>query len=150
MTQLWPTGTNCEPLKSCTTKPSPDRRVHVVLELAGFTWSKVESKLGTGFRPTLVPIVWMRQRLVCEASASRNTFEAKIRCGIALSEAQIASRWLTVGVPKGFGGGKVDSGCIHDGNREGLSRNYKLREQHVGFYLSALVTLAQENGYWTP
>ena len=56
-----------------------------------------------------------------------------------------------MGVPKGFGGGKVDSGCIHDGNREGLSRNYKLREQHVGFYLSALVvTLAQENGHWTP
>ena len=54
-----------------------------------------------------------------------------------------------MGVPKGFGGGKVDSGCIHDGNREEMSRNYKLREQHVGFYLSALVTLAQENGYWT-
>ena len=55
-----------------------------------------------------------------------------------------------MGVPKGFGGGKVDSGCIHDGNREGLSRNYELHEQHVGFYLSALVTLAQENGHWTP
>ena len=99
MTQLQSTGTNCEPLKSVATKLPPDRRFHVVLELAGFTWSKVESKLGTGFRPTLLPIVWMRQRLVCEASASRNTFEAKIRCGIALSEAQIASRWLTVGVP---------------------------------------------------
>ena len=55
-----------------------------------------------------------------------------------------------MGVPKGFGGGKVDSDCIHDGNREGLSRNYELHEQHVGFYLSALVTLAQENGCWTP
>ena len=135
MTQLRPTGTNCEPLKSCTTKPSPDRRVHVVLELAGFTWSKVESKLGTGFRPTLVPIVWMRQRLVCEASASRNTFEAKNRCGIALSGTQIASRRLTVGVPQGSGGGKVDTGRIHDGNREGLSGNYELHEQHVGFYV---------------
>ena len=40
-----------------------------------------------------------------------------------------------MGVPKGFGGGKVDSGCIHDGNREGLSRNYELHEQHVGFYV---------------
>ena len=55
-----------------------------------------------------------------------------------------------MGVPKGFGGGKVDSGRSHDGNREGLSGNYELREQHVGFYLSALVTLAQENGHWTP
>ena len=55
-----------------------------------------------------------------------------------------------MGVPKGFGGWKVDSGYINDGNREGLSGNYELREQHVGFYLSALVTLAQENGHWTP
>ena len=43
--------------------------------------------------------------------------------------------WLTVGVPKGFGDGKVDSDCIHYGNREGLSRNYELHEQHVGFYV---------------
>ena len=57
---------------------------------------------------------------------------------------------LTVGVPQGSGGGKVDTGRIHDGNREGLSGNYELHEQHVGFYLSALVTLAQENGHWTP
>jgi len=55
-----------------------------------------------------------------------------------------------VGVPQGSGGGKVDTGRIHDGNREGLSGNYELHEQHVGFYLSALVTLAQENGHWTP
>ena len=40
-----------------------------------------------------------------------------------------------MGVPKGFGGGKVDSGCIHDGNREEMSRNYELHEQHVGFYV---------------
>ena len=51
-------------------------------------------------------------------------------------------------VPQGSGGGKVDTGRIHDGNREGLSGNYELHEQHVGFYLSAIVTLAQENGYW--
>ena len=38
-------------------------------------------------------------------------------------------------VPQGSGGGKVDTGRIHDGNREGLSRNYELHEQHVGFYV---------------
>ena len=38
-----------------------------------------------------------------------------------------------MGVPKGFGGGKVDSGCIHDGNRERLSGDYELHEKHVGF-----------------
>ena len=53
-------------------------------------------------------------------------------------------------VPQGSGGGKVDTGRIHDGNREGLPGNYELHEQHVGFYLSALVTLAQENGHLTP
>ena len=88
MTQLRSTGTNCEPLKSCAAKPFPDRRVHVVLELAGFTWSEVESKLGTGFIYTSVLIVWMRQRLVCTAPAPKNTFDAKNGCGIGLSEAQ--------------------------------------------------------------
>ena len=63
----------------------------------------------------------------------------------ALSGTQIntalASRRLTVVVPQGSG--KVDSGCIHDGNRERLSGDYELHEKHVGFYVPALVILLQ-------
>ena len=56
-----------------------------------------------------------------------------------------------MGVPQGSGGGKVDTGRIHDGNREGLSGNYELHEQHVGFYvhmsssrMKPLLTLNEE------
>ena len=55
-----------------------------------------------------------------------------------------------MGAPQDSGGRKVDFGCINDGNREGLSGDHEIHDQHVGFYVSALVTLAQENGYWTP
>ena len=94
-----------------------------------------------GFRPIVVPTVWMRQRLVCEVPVPRNTFEAKNRCGIALSGTQIASMRLTVGVPQGSGGGQVESSCMHDGSREGLSGDHELHEQRVGFHVSEPVTL---------
>ena len=55
-----------------------------------------------------------------------------------------------MGTPQDSGGRKVDFGCINDGNREGLSGDHEMHDQHVGFYVSALVTLAQENGCWTP
>jgi len=63
---------------------------------------------------------------------------------------KIASRRLIVGAPQDSGGRKVDFGCMHDGNRERLSGDHEMYEQHVGFYVSALVTLGQENGCWTP
>ena len=62
----------------------------------------------------------------------------------------MASRRLTVGTPQDSGGRKVDSGCIHDGNREGLSGDHEMHEQHVRFHVSDLVTLGQENGCSAP
>ena len=38
-----------------------------------------------------------------------------------------------MGVPQGSGGGKVNSSCIHDENRERLSGDHELHEQRVGF-----------------
>ena len=70
----------------------------------------------------------------------------KNRCGIALSGTQIASMRLIVGVPQGSGGGKVESSCIHDGNREGLSGDHELHEQRVGSHVSDLVTLGHALG----
>ena len=55
-----------------------------------------------------------------------------------------------MGTPQDSGGGKVDSGCIHNGNREGLSGDHEMHEQHVGFHVSDLVTLGQENGCSAP
>ena len=49
-------------------------------------------------------------------------------------------------VPQGSGGGKVESSCIHDGNREGLSGDHELHEQRVGSHVSDLVTLGHALG----
>ena len=52
-----------------------------------------------------------------------------------------------MGAPQDSGGRKVDFGCMHDGHREILSGDHEMYEQHVGFYVSALVTLAR-SGKW--